>query len=57
MVFTLANPISGILSEEADPYVVVMATGRSDYPNQVNNILCVFGFLKGVLDCLATDIY
>jgi malic enzyme len=34
-----------------------MATGRSDYPNQINNILCFPRFFKGTLGCLATDIY
>ena len=56
VVFTLANQILEILPEEAGPHVTVMATGRSDYPNQINNILCLPGFFKGVLDCLATHI-
>ena len=54
VVFTLANQILEILPEEAGPHVTVMATGRSDYPNQINNILCFPGFFKGSLDCLAT---
>ena len=56
VVFTLANQILEILPEEAGPHVTVMATGRSDYPNQINNILCFPGFFKGTLDCLATHI-
>ena len=36
--------------------MTIMATGRSDYPNQNNNILCFPGFFKGTLDCLATHI-
>ena len=56
MVFALANPILEILPEEAGPHVTVMATGRSDYPNQINNILCFPGFFKGTLDCLAKQI-
>ena len=36
--------------------MTVMATGRSDYPNQINNILCFSGFFMGTLDCLATHI-
>ena len=36
--------------------MTVMATGRSDYPNQINNILCFPGFFKGALGYLATDI-
>ncbi|MEE8443232.1 MAG: malic enzyme-like NAD(P)-binding protein, partial [Dehalococcoidia bacterium] len=42
--------------EEAGPYVRVMATGRSDYPNQVNNSLCFPGFFRGLLDAKATGI-
>jgi malate dehydrogenase (oxaloacetate-decarboxylating) len=49
-----SNP--GNLPEEAGPYVTVIATGRSDYPNQINNVLCFLGFFKGTLDCLATHI-
>jgi malate dehydrogenase (oxaloacetate-decarboxylating) len=36
--------------------MTVMVTGKSDYPNQINNILCLCGFFKGTLDCLATNI-
>ena len=36
--------------------MTIMATGRSDYPNQINNILCFPWFFKGTLDCLATHI-
>ena len=54
--FVLANPNPEILPEEAGPHVVVMATGRSDYPNQINNVLCFSVFLKGALDFLATHI-
>ena len=46
VVFTLANQILEILPEEAGPHVPVMATGKSDYPNQINNILCFPGFFK-----------
>ena len=56
VVFTLANQILEILPEEGGPHVMVMATGRSDYPNQTNNILCFPGFFKGTLDCLAKQI-
>ncbi len=56
VVFALANPIPEILPEEAGPHVSVMATGRSDYPNQINNVLCFPGLFKGALDCLATHI-
>ena len=40
IVFAMANPTPEITPEEAEPYVRVMATGRSDYPNQINNVLC-----------------
>lgn len=56
IVFALANPVPEILPEEAGPHVAVMATGRSDYPNQINNVLCFPGLFKGALDCLASHI-
>ncbi|MDQ0253571.1 malate dehydrogenase (oxaloacetate-decarboxylating) [Evansella vedderi] len=56
IVFALANPNPEISPEVAKPYVKVMATGRSDYPNQVNNVLCFPGMFRGVLDCRASDI-
>src|SRR4029078_971704 len=40
IVFAMANPTPEIMPEDAAPYVAVMATGRSDYPNQINNVLC-----------------
>jgi malate dehydrogenase (oxaloacetate-decarboxylating) len=45
-----------IMPEEALPHVRVMATGRSDYPNQINNVLCFPGFFRGLLDCRATRV-
>ena len=56
IVFAMANPIPEILPEEASPFVRVMATGRSDYPNQINNVLCFPGLFRGVLDCRAREI-
>ncbi|WP_407270992.1 NAD-dependent malic enzyme [Radiobacillus sp. PE A8.2] len=56
IVFALANPNPEISPELAMPYVKVMATGRSDYPNQVNNVLCFPGIFRGVLDCRASSI-
>lgn len=56
IVFALANPTPEILPEEAAPYVKVMATGRSDYPNQINNVLCFPGIFRGALDCRAIQI-
>ncbi|WP_226037806.1 NAD-dependent malic enzyme [Aquibacillus saliphilus] len=56
IVFALANPNPEISPEDASPFVKVMATGRSDYPNQVNNVLCFPGIFRGVLDCRASSI-
>ncbi len=56
VVFALANPIPEIMPEEAAAYVKVMATGRSDYPNQINNVLVFPGIFRGALDCRASDI-
>jgi malate dehydrogenase (oxaloacetate-decarboxylating) len=56
IVFAMANPTPEITPEEAEPYVRVMATGRSDYPNQINNVLCFPGIFRGVLDCRASKI-
>jgi malate dehydrogenase (oxaloacetate-decarboxylating) len=56
IVFAMANPTPEITPEEAGPFVRVMATGRSDYPNQINNVLCFPGLFRGVLDCRASRI-
>ncbi|WP_152392626.1 NAD-dependent malic enzyme [Paenibacillus guangzhouensis] len=56
IVFAMANPTPEIAPEIAEPYVRVMATGRSDYPNQINNVLCFPGLFRGVLDCRATRV-
>jgi malate dehydrogenase (oxaloacetate-decarboxylating) len=56
IVFALANPVPEVMPEEAMPYVSVMATGRSDYPNQINNVLCFPGIFRGAIDCRAADI-
>lgn len=56
IVFAMANPAPEISPEEAAPYVRVMATGRSDYPNQLNNVLCFPGIFRGALDCGARQI-
>src|SRR5215472_23445 len=53
IVFAMANPVPEIQPEEALRYVRVMATGRSDYPNQINNVLCFPGFFRGLLDIRA----
>jgi malate dehydrogenase (oxaloacetate-decarboxylating) len=56
IVFAMANPIPEIMPEEAAPYVRVMATGRSDYPNQINNSSCFPGFFRGLLDARASHV-
>jgi malate dehydrogenase (oxaloacetate-decarboxylating) len=56
IVFAMSNPDPEISPEEAGPHVAVMATGRSDYPNQINNVLCFPGIFRGALDCHAKDI-
>jgi malate dehydrogenase (oxaloacetate-decarboxylating) len=56
MVFAMANPNPEITPEEAQPYARVIATGRSDYPNQINNVLCFPGIFRGALDVRARDI-
>jgi malate dehydrogenase (oxaloacetate-decarboxylating) len=56
IVFAMANPIPEIMPEEAAPHVRVMATGRSDYPNQINNVCCFPGFFRGLLDARASHV-
>lgn len=56
IVFALANPDPEILPEQVSDNVKVMATGRSDYPNQINNVLCFPGLFRGLLDVRARDI-
>src|SRR5213082_2937976 len=53
IVFAMANPVPEIQPEEAGPFVRVMATGRSYYPNQINNSCCFPGFFRGMLDVRA----
>jgi malate dehydrogenase (oxaloacetate-decarboxylating) len=57
IVFAMANPVPEIQPEEAGPHVRVMATGRSDYPNQINNSLCFPGFFRGMLDVRARKVH
>ncbi len=56
IIFAMANPIPEIMPEEAAGHVAVMATGRSDYPNQINNVLCFPGIFRGALNCRASRI-
>ncbi|AFW95584.1 ACT domain-containing protein [Dolichospermum sp. UHCC 0352] len=56
IVFAMANPIPEIQPELVPRNVTVMATGRSDYPNQINNVLAFPGVFRGALDCRARTI-
>ena len=56
IVFAMANPTPEVMPEEAEPFVRIMATGRSDYPNQINNVLCFPGIFRGALDAGAPRI-
>ncbi len=56
IVFAMANPDPEILPEQVEGIVRVMATGRSDYPNQINNVLAFPGIFRGALDARARDI-
>jgi malate dehydrogenase (oxaloacetate-decarboxylating) len=56
MVFAMANPNPEVNPEEAAPLVRILATGRSDYPNQINNVLCFPGIFRGALDVRAPTI-
>ncbi|MFD1955588.1 NAD-dependent malic enzyme [Paenibacillus thailandensis] len=56
IVFAMANPTPEIEPEEALKVVRVFATGRSDYPNQINNVLVFPGMFRGALDCRAKTI-
>jgi malate dehydrogenase (oxaloacetate-decarboxylating) len=55
-VFAMANPNPEVRPEDAAPYVRVMATGRSDYPNQINNVLAFPGIFRGAFDVRAPKI-
>jgi malate dehydrogenase (oxaloacetate-decarboxylating) len=56
IVFAMANPTPEVLPEEIAGDVAVIATGRSDYPNQINNVLAFPGVFRGALDVRATSI-
>jgi malate dehydrogenase (oxaloacetate-decarboxylating) len=56
IVFALANPEPEVQPEAIESVAAVIATGRSDYPNQINNVLCFPGFFRGLLDCGARQI-
>jgi len=56
IVFAMANPTPEVAPEEIEGLVAVVATGRSDYPNQINNVLAFPGIFRGALDVRATTI-
>jgi malate dehydrogenase (oxaloacetate-decarboxylating) len=56
IVFAMANPVPEVLPEEVAGDVAIMATGRSDYPNQINNVLAFPGVFRGALDVRASAI-
>jgi malate dehydrogenase (oxaloacetate-decarboxylating) len=54
IVFAMANPVPEVMPDEMPDNVVVVATGRSDFPNQINNVLAFPGVFRGMLDVHAT---
>ena len=56
IIFAMANPDPEIMPEEVSRSARIIATGRSDYSNQINNVLCFPGLFRGVLDCQAREI-
>ncbi len=56
IVFALANPEPEVDPEAAHAHAAVVATGRSDYPNQINNVLAFPGFFRGLLDAHSHDV-
>ncbi|PYI55872.1 NAD-dependent malic enzyme [Paenibacillus flagellatus] len=56
IVFAMANPTPEVNPEEIEDIAAVVATGRSDFPNQINNVLCFPGMFRGALDCRAKTI-
>jgi malate dehydrogenase (oxaloacetate-decarboxylating) len=56
IVFAMANPTPEVLPEEIEDWASVIGTGRSDYPNQINNVLAFPGIFRGALDVRASAI-
>ena len=56
IVFAMGNPVPEVAPEEIHDIVAVLGTGRSDYPNQINNVLAFPGIFRGALDSRASDI-
>src|SRR5699024_11207771 len=55
-IFALSNPNPEIMPQDAKKYAAVVATGRSDFPNQINNVLAFPGIFRGALDSGAAKI-
>ena len=56
IVFALANPVPEVAPDEAAQYAAVVATGRSDFANQINNVLVFPGIFRGLLDAAARKV-
>ena len=56
IIFALANPTPEVAPQIAHKYAAIVATGRSDFPNQINNVLAFPGIFRGALDCRASTI-
>ena len=56
IIFAMSNPDPEVRPEDVGDIVAVMATGRSDYPNQINNVLAFPGIFRGALHVRASDI-
>ncbi|RJG18939.1 NAD-dependent malic enzyme [Paenibacillus thiaminolyticus] len=56
IIFAMANPMPEIDPDEIEDIARIIATGRSDYPNQINNVLCFPGLFRGLLDCRASKV-
>jgi malate dehydrogenase (oxaloacetate-decarboxylating) len=56
IIFAMANPDPEIMPEQTVGHARIIATGRSDYPNQINNVLCFPGIFRGALDVRAREI-
>ncbi len=56
IIFAMSNPVPEIMPEDCEGIASIIATGRSDYPNQINNVLAFPGIFRGALDARARDI-
>ena len=56
IIFAMANPTPEVMPEQAAPYAAVIGTGRSDFPNQINNLLAFPGIFRGMLNANAKQV-